>query len=88
MAAKTPAPSYTEELKQTFTTMIDGLALEPPQKTYLRARWLDQVTWFESKASKAQARYYRLRLVTVVGAVILPAASRRSPTRGTAPSGC
>jgi hypothetical protein len=73
MAAKTPAPSYTEELKQTFTTMIDGLALEPPQKTYLRARWLDQVTWFESKASKAQARYYRLRLVTVVGAVILPA---------------
>jgi hypothetical protein len=73
MAEETAARSYTDELKETFATMIDGLALEQAQKTYLRARWLDQVIWLESRASKAQARYYRLRIVTVVGAVMIPA---------------
>lgn len=73
MGEKTEPRSYTDQLEETFTTVIDGLVLEPAQKTYLRARWLDQVTWLESKASGAQRRYYRLRIVTVVGAVIVPA---------------
>ena len=45
----------------------------PTQKEYLVGRWLDQVSWLGGKASKAQKLYYRLRLVTVVGAVMIPA---------------
>ncbi len=73
MAEATAPRSYTDHLKETFGTLIDGLALEPAQKAYLRARWLDQVAWLETKASKAQSRYYALRIVTVLGAVSIPA---------------
>lgn len=65
--------TYTDGLSKVFGAQIDGLTLEPAQKAYLQARWLDQVSWLESKAGKAQARYYRLRIVTVVGAVMIPA---------------
>jgi hypothetical protein len=66
--------SYVDQLCETFADQIDELeALTPPQKAYLRSRWLDQMSWAESKAAKAQARYYRLRIVTVVGAVMIPA---------------
>jgi hypothetical protein len=65
--------SYADALSKTFGTQIEGLTLEPAQKAYLEARWLDQVSWLESKAAKAQTLYYRLRIVTVVGAVMIPA---------------
>jgi hypothetical protein len=66
--------SYDEKLSETFGAQIEGLdTLAPAQKAYLSFRWLDQVSWLESKAAKAQRLYYRLRIVTVVGAVMIPA---------------
>jgi hypothetical protein len=68
------APSYADQLGDSFGAQIDGLqSLAPAQKAYLTSRWLDQVSWLESKAAKAQKRYYGLRIVTVVGAVMIPA---------------
>jgi uncharacterized protein DUF4231 len=64
---------YIAELRTTFERLIDSVALDEPQREFVKARWLDQVLWMEGKAAAAQRRYYRLRLVTVVGAVIVPA---------------
>lgn len=64
--------SYSEWLKEEFGGLIDTLALGDMQKRFLRSRWLDQVAWMEAKAAEAQRRYYRLRLTTVVGAVLVP----------------
>ena len=64
---------YREEMKQSLGEMIASLdGLEPLQRDFLIRRWLDQLLWMEGAAQKAQRRYYRLRLVTVVGAVVVP----------------
>ena len=42
------------------------------QRDFFTSRWLEQVAWMEARAAKAQRLYYRLRLVTVVGAVAVP----------------
>jgi hypothetical protein len=61
-------------LKQEFLEVAESLdGLSPLQRTFLERRWLGQVLWMEGAAEKARNRYYRLRLVTVVGAVIVPA---------------
>lgn len=64
---------YAKELRTTFGRLIEAARLEDPQRDFLKLRWLDQLIWMESKASKAQWFYYRLRLITIVGAVIVPA---------------
>lgn len=65
--------SYREEMKESFGEMVASLDdLHPLQKDFLTRRWLDQILWMEGAAQRAQARYYRLRLVTVVGAVVVP----------------
>ena len=64
---------YSEQLKGEFGEMIDQLDLSETRKRYLRSRWLDQVLWMESAAARAQRRYYRLRLTTIVGGVTIPA---------------
>jgi hypothetical protein len=61
------------KLKDQFEEMIDGITLGDLQKRFLRDRWLDQLLWFENKATANQHRYYALRLVTIVGGVIVPA---------------
>jgi hypothetical protein len=82
--AENGARSYAEQLSETFGSQIESLdVLTPAQKAYLTSRWLDQVSWLEGKAAKAQARYYRLRLVTVVGAVMIPALVGLDPAGGT-----
>lgn len=81
MADKT-APSYEDHLRQAFGSQIEALLLDAPQKAYLTGRWLDQVSWLESRAKRAQRRYYRLRLVTVVGAVMIPALVGLDPDPG------
>jgi hypothetical protein len=66
--------SYRETLRRDLVELAGSLdGLSPVQLRFLEKRWLDQVLWMESAAAKAQKRYYRLRLVTVVGAVIVPA---------------
>lgn len=37
------------------------------------SRWLDQLVWVENKANQARNNYYRLRLTTVIGALLVPA---------------
>ena len=65
--------TYRDELKASLGEMIGSLDdLEPLQKEFLTRRWLDQLLWMEGGAQKSQKRYYGLRLVTVLGAVIVP----------------
>jgi hypothetical protein len=64
---------YVNELRTTFERLIDAAQLDDRQREFLKLRWLDQLTWMESKAGKAQRFYYSLRLVTIVGAVVVPA---------------
>jgi len=65
--------SYPDWLKDEFGGLIDELDLDPMRKRLLKSRWLDQVAWLERKADRARKAYYRLRLTTVVGAVLIPA---------------
>ena len=76
--------SYGDELKTTFGRLIDGTDLGDRERQFLKLRWLDQVLWMESKAGQAQRFYYRLRLVTIVGAVIVPALVALNTLDGTA----
>jgi hypothetical protein len=65
--------TYVTELRATFERLIDEADIDGRQRDFLKLRWLDQVTWVEAKAAKSQRLYYRLRLVTIIGAVIVPA---------------
>lgn len=71
--ARRKANAYQKWLETEFGTLIDQLELDPLQKRYLTSRWLDQMTWMEKKAGNAREWYYRLRVITIVGAVIVPA---------------
>jgi hypothetical protein len=62
-----------DDLGATFGRLIERTNLDERQRDFVKLRWLDQLTWMSSKASKAQRMYYRLRLVTIVGAVVVPA---------------
>lgn len=70
MAASDPS---SDPLARDLGKLIDSLELAQHQEHYLRARWLDQVLWMERTAGRARKRYYALRLVTVLGAVVIPA---------------
>lgn len=67
------ADPYLAELRETFVRLIDTAELDDRQRDFFRSRWLDQVLWMSDRAAKAQRSYYRLRLITVVGAVVVPA---------------
>jgi hypothetical protein len=56
-----------------FLPLIDRLDLPEPRKDFLRERWLDQVRWAEGRATRSQRWYNRLRLITIVGGVMIPA---------------
>lgn len=60
-------------LRADLEALVDSLQLAPEQDHFLRSRWLENVLWMESAAQRTRTRYYVLRLVTVVGAVIVPA---------------
>jgi hypothetical protein len=70
MAKKDP---YREFLKKDFGEIFDTLKLQDLQRKFLTSRWLDQVLWMEAQAGQARNRYYRARLITIVGGIILPA---------------
>ncbi|MGK7896129.1 MAG: DUF4231 domain-containing protein [Xenococcus sp. (in: cyanobacteria)] len=65
--------SYSEQLKEQMYSLIDRINLSDLQKEFMKSRWLDQLMWLEGRAEKSQKRYYRLRLVTIIGGVIVPA---------------
>jgi Protein of unknown function (DUF4231) len=60
-------------MEAQFLPLMEQLDLEPLQKEFLRHRWLDQVGWLERRAASSQRWYNRLRLITIVGGVIIPA---------------
>ncbi len=65
--------AYRESLRKDLGGLIEVLDLSELQKHFLRSRWLDQVLWMEGKAGHARDWYYRLRLTTIIGGVIIPA---------------
>lgn len=65
--------SYLPQLQKSFEALIEKAELDERQRDFFRKRWLDQVIWMEGRAGKAQRRYYRLRVITVAGAVLVPA---------------
>ncbi len=65
--------AYREWLKKDLGALIEALDLSDLQKHFLHTRWLDQVLWIEGKADRAREWYYRLRLTTIIGGVIIPA---------------
>lgn len=64
---------YRQYLKQTLSSVIDRLEISDLRREFLKNRWLDQVLWLEGKATQARDRHHRLRLVTIVGGVLVPA---------------
>ncbi len=67
------AGTYSEWLKQDMGALIDSVGLTDLQKHLLRSRWLDQVLYMESRSNSARDWYYRLRMTTIIGGVIIPA---------------
>lgn len=67
------ADDYSTWLKNELGGLVDELDLDQRQKTFWRARWLDQVVWLEGKAKQCQQRYYALRLMGIVGGLTVPA---------------
>jgi hypothetical protein len=68
-----PKNSYETSVKQEFNELVDSLELKDRQKYYLKSRWLDQVLWMEGRATRARNLYYRLRLISIIGGVLVPA---------------
>jgi Protein of unknown function (DUF4231) len=66
-------PATTGSVEAQFLPLVDQLDLQPLQREFLRRRWLDQVSWLENRAASSQRWYNRLRLITIVGGVIIPA---------------
>ena len=64
--------AYMERMKKGYGDIIDKLEISDMQKHFLRSRWLDQVFWMEGRANSTQWYYYRLRLTTIIGGVIVP----------------
>ncbi len=65
--------SYNDQLKQEFSKLIEMVELPPLQKEFLRSRWLEQILWMEGRAASARNWHRRLRLITIIGGVIIPA---------------
>lgn len=65
--------AYRQWLKEDLEGLISSLDLPDLQKHFLRSRWMDQVLWMEGRADSARNWYYRLRLTTIIGGVIIPA---------------
>ena len=65
--------SYDAYVRQQMGDLIDQLQLSSLEKQSLKERWLDQMIWADKKAAQSRRAYYRLRLTTVVGGVLLPA---------------
>ena len=65
--------TYSDYLKQEMSDLIEKIDLEERQKQFMKGRWLDQLLWLESRATRCGNRHYTLRLITIIGGVIVPA---------------
>jgi hypothetical protein len=78
--------SYENGLKQELAGLIQKLDLDDLKKEFIRSRWLDQVLWMEGRANHARDWYYRLRLCTIIGGLIVPALVSLSASGRAGPS--
>lgn len=65
-----------DRTRQKYNRLIDSPELKDLtflEKEFLRQRWLDQMIWFSDKASLYRDRHYRIRIVTVIGSILVPA---------------
>ena len=67
--------------------VIAAAALDGARADYLRGRWLSQTLWHDRRASRAHRAYVALRLVTIVGGVLLPAAANVGGAKAGAEAG-
>ncbi len=65
--------AYSDYLKQTLGGLIDKLDISELRKEFLKNRWLDQVMWLEGRATKERNQHFRLRMITIIGGVLVPA---------------
>jgi hypothetical protein len=66
-------PFDPEWLRDDLASIIDSLSLSEPEKHFLRSRWLEPLLWMEDAAQRTRRRYYALRSIIAVGAVLVPA---------------
>lgn len=60
--------------EEELRTLIDGLDLKDKKKNeYLKARWLNYVLWWDSRATDARRRYLGLRGAVVISGALIPA---------------
>jgi len=62
-----------EQIRAEMGKLIEALELPELNKQFLRARWLEQITWMEEKALDSLWWHRVLRLATIIGGVIVPA---------------
>jgi hypothetical protein len=53
--------------------LIDGLDLKAEQKDRLKARWLNYVLWWNSRADDVRGNYFALRSAVVIAGAFVPA---------------
>ena len=70
MAKKNSSQEY---LKKEFTELINTVELSDLQKQFMKSRWLDQLLWLEERAKSTKKWSSRLRLMTIIGGVLVPA---------------
>jgi hypothetical protein len=84
MFKKKSSTSSSDRFKKDMSEIIDQLDLTDFQKKSMKSRWLDQLSWLSSKAKQSQKWYYRLRLTTIIGGVVIPALVSLNITDGKA----
>ena len=67
------APFDRKWLRKDLGDLVASLRLSDEQLHFVRSRWLESVLWMEAAAQRTRRRYYSLRLITILGAVIVPA---------------
>ena len=60
-------------LRDDLEKVVKSFVLSDEQRHFVASRWLENVLWMEAAAQRTRTRYYALRLITIVGAVIVPA---------------
>ena len=70
---KSKRPPFGQDwLRSDLEQMVASFTLSDEQRHFVSSRWLENVLWMESAAQRTRTRYYGLRLITIVGAVIVP----------------
>ena len=67
-----PDQVYDMQLNTEMADLIAGLPLDDIKKRALKGRWLDQVEWLGKRSRETRDRYYRLRVIAIVGGILTP----------------